>query len=111
MDGHPRQNPAYRPATEKALETGLFLWTRSGEPELLACGWRVRRRDDDRALEDLRAEEGLHQLVVGAVAEQLRFHADRGSVLGRVGGPLAEETAFEDPFGCPPVDGIRGHLD
>ena len=24
-DGHPRQNPAYRPATEKALETGLFL--------------------------------------------------------------------------------------
>jgi hypothetical protein len=37
MDGHPRQNPAYRPATEKALETGLFLWTRlagdsSGSP-------------------------------------------------------------------------------
>jgi hypothetical protein len=25
MDGHPRQNPAYRPATEKAPETGLFL--------------------------------------------------------------------------------------
>src|SRR5262245_60336985 len=24
-DGHPRQNPAYRPATEKALATGLFL--------------------------------------------------------------------------------------
>src|SRR6186997_2588741 len=24
MDGHPRQNPAYRPATKKALETGLF---------------------------------------------------------------------------------------
>ena len=37
MDGHPRQNPAYRPATEKALETGLFLWSRfagdsSGSP-------------------------------------------------------------------------------
>src|SRR5436190_15012698 len=37
MDGHPRQNPAYRPATEKALVTGLFLWTRfagdsSGSP-------------------------------------------------------------------------------
>ena len=36
-DGHPRQNPAYRPATGKALETGLFLWTRfagdsSGSP-------------------------------------------------------------------------------
>src|SRR5207302_958578 len=28
IDGHPRQNPAYRPATEKALETGLFLWPR-----------------------------------------------------------------------------------
>jgi len=27
-DGHPRQNPAYRPATEKALETGLFLLCR-----------------------------------------------------------------------------------
>src|SRR5436305_825887 len=26
MDGHPRQNPAYRPATEKAPATGLFLW-------------------------------------------------------------------------------------
>src|SRR4051794_11735029 len=26
MDGHPRQNPAYRPAKGKALETGLFLW-------------------------------------------------------------------------------------
>jgi hypothetical protein len=33
----PRQNPAYRPATEKALVTGLFLWIRfagdsSGSP-------------------------------------------------------------------------------
>ena len=33
----PRQNPAYRPATEKALVTGLFLWSRfagdsSGSP-------------------------------------------------------------------------------
>src|SRR3954467_13565195 len=27
-DGHPRQNPAYRPATGKALETGLFLLDR-----------------------------------------------------------------------------------
>jgi hypothetical protein len=25
MDSRPRQNPAYPPATEKALETGLFL--------------------------------------------------------------------------------------
>jgi hypothetical protein len=37
MDGHPRQNPAYRPATEKALVTGLFLLVRfagdsSGSP-------------------------------------------------------------------------------
>jgi hypothetical protein len=36
-DGHQKQNPAYRPATEKALETGLFLRTRfagdsSGSP-------------------------------------------------------------------------------
>ena len=27
-DGHPRQNPAYGPAKETALATGLFLWTR-----------------------------------------------------------------------------------
>src|SRR5213079_833663 len=45
MDGHPRQNPAYRPATEKALETGLFLWTRfagdsSGSPP--AAGLTLR---------------------------------------------------------------------
>jgi len=37
MDGHPRQNPAYRPATEKAPETGLSLYRRfagdsSGSP-------------------------------------------------------------------------------
>src|SRR5689334_4817917 len=25
MDGHPRQNPAYRPATRRAPATGLFL--------------------------------------------------------------------------------------
>lgn len=28
MDGHPRQNPAYRPATERAPETGLSLCQR-----------------------------------------------------------------------------------
>ena len=50
MDGHPRQNPAYRPATEKALETGLFLWTRfagdsSGSPPGRAdCGLRGTAR-------------------------------------------------------------------
>src|SRR5918996_1335853 len=45
MDGHPRQNPAYRPATEKASETGLFLlWRvarnssrfRSGSPSAVS---------------------------------------------------------------------------
>src|SRR6266540_228907 len=50
MDGHPRQNPAYRPATEKALVTGLFLWTRfaggsSGSPRGgLDCGLRGTAR-------------------------------------------------------------------
>ena len=49
--GHPRQNPAYRPATGKALVTGLFLWTRfagdsSGSPPRRAgCGPRgIARR-------------------------------------------------------------------
>ena len=36
-DGHPRQNPAYRPATEKALATGLFLFNVKG------CITRVHR--------------------------------------------------------------------
>src|SRR5204862_7959235 len=35
-DGHPRQNPAYRPATGKALETGLFL--------LVEARFRPRKR-------------------------------------------------------------------
>ena len=82
----------------------------SGEPELLARR-RVSRRDDDGALEHLGAEEGLHQLVVGAVAEHLRLGADGGGVLGRVGGSLAGEPPLEDPLGGPPVDGVRGHLD
>jgi hypothetical protein len=38
MDGHPRQNPAYRPATERALVTGLFLWTRFARLVRLARG-------------------------------------------------------------------------
>ena len=46
MDGHPRQNPAYRPATEKALVTGLFLWSRfAGDstrfPVLTEAGLRL----------------------------------------------------------------------
>jgi hypothetical protein len=49
MDGHPRQNPAYRSATEKALVTGLFLWTRfAGDSSGAArggldCGLRGNR--------------------------------------------------------------------
>jgi hypothetical protein len=39
----------------------------SGETELLARR-RMPRRDDDRAVKDLGSEEGLHQLVVEAVA-------------------------------------------
>src|SRR5436309_15239064 len=34
MDGHSRQNPAYRPATEKALVTGLFLLARTAAGEI-----------------------------------------------------------------------------
>lgn len=44
MDGHPRQNPAYRPATEKALETGLFLWLPIRRRLVRLAPWRARRR-------------------------------------------------------------------
>src|SRR5262245_61554367 len=54
MDGHPRQNPAYRPATEKALETGLFLcpdyrdrsYTRTSTPSGPTGFASVRRQFD-----------------------------------------------------------------
>ena len=51
----------------------------------------VAPRDDDGALEHLGPEEGLHQLVVGTVAEHLGLDADGGGVLDRVAGPLAGE--------------------
>ena len=37
-DGHPRQNPAYRPAKGKALETGLFLLGRDPRGLVTAIG-------------------------------------------------------------------------
>src|SRR3989442_2298541 len=83
----------------------------SGEPELLARGCDARVRDDDGALEDLGAEEGLHQLVVGAVAEHLGLDADRAGVLSRVRRALAGQPAFEDPFGGPPEDAVGCNLD
>ena len=82
----------------------------SAEAELLGCR-RVAWRDHDRALEHLRPEESLHQLVVEAMAEGLRREADGGGVLGRVGGSLSRESPLEDPLGGPPVDGVRGHFD
>ena len=69
----------------------------SVESELLARG-REPWRNDDRALEHLRPEEGLHQLVVGAVTEHLRLDAYGGGVFDRDRWPLAGEPPFEDPL-------------
>jgi hypothetical protein len=38
----------------------------------------------DGAIEDFGLEERLHELVVGAVAQPLRFVADRAGVVGGV---------------------------
>ena len=38
------KNPAYRPATEKALETGLFLWLLFHRRLVRLAPWRARRR-------------------------------------------------------------------
>ena len=58
MDGHPRQNPAYRPATEKALETGLFLF--GGLPVLVEkIGWSENRADEYcKIIRDLAVDSG-----------------------------------------------------
>src|SRR5687768_9083184 len=83
MDGHPRQNPAYRPATEKALVTGLFLWTRfagdsSGSPrDGRDCGLRgtaraVARRGlvDCAGCEPLRTGDGTRTPTPSLPASQ-----------------------------------------
>ena len=84
--------------------------TSSADAELLARR-RLPLRNGNRSVEHLRPEKSLHQLVMGAVAKDLRLHANRGGVLDRVAWTLARETPLEDPLGGPPVDGVRGHLD
>src|SRR6266511_5938854 len=94
-----------RPRCSRHLEAESGAEPLSCEPKLLARGRRMRR-DVNSALEHLRPEEGLHQLVVETVPDHLRLDANSGGVLGRLGGPLARQPAFEDPLGGPPVDGV-----
>src|SRR2546426_221799 len=68
----------------------------SGEPELLARGCDARVRDDDGALEDLGAEEGLHQLVVGAVAEHLGLDVGVLVLAGDLAHPAARVVANDE---------------
>jgi hypothetical protein len=53
-DGHPRQNSAYRPATEKTLEAGLFLLIAKQEIiQLLRRAGHFEAADEaDRSLPD-----------------------------------------------------------
>ena len=99
-----------RPSACVARERGAAL-SASQASRSCSLAWACARGDHDRALEHLGVEEGLHQLVVGAVAEHLRLDADGGGVLGRVGRPLAGQPVLEDPLGGPPVDGVGGDLD
>src|SRR4051812_29449537 len=110
MDGHPRQNPAYRPATGEAPATGL----------LLSRGWFVRRgpversdplaldaqtaqaarrvdvreglqlvRDGHRTLlrrdgvQPVRTERAAEQRPVGWSGARARDHAEAASIPGR----------------------------
>src|SRR5690242_20500037 len=48
MDGHPRQDPAYRPATESPASGGAFYFSRVYETRYRECGHARRHRDRDR---------------------------------------------------------------
>ncbi len=62
-DGHPRQNPAYRPATEKALVTGLFLSLPSAGCSDFADSGAGRSIwfEDERLDREVRADVDLRQ--------------------------------------------------
>src|SRR4051812_47339078 len=103
MDGHPRQNPAYRPATGEAPATGL----------LSSRGGLVRRgpveRSDPFALdaETAQAARGID------VREGLQLVGDgHGTFLGRDGvQPVRTERAAEPrPVGWPGA-GARDHAE
>ena len=79
-DGHPRQNPAYRPAKGKASETGLFLWTRfAGDDESA----------DEATVKTFYREDGRIRLQPEN-ASQAPIYADYVHVLGRVVGVFRE---------------------
>src|SRR3712207_9569958 len=59
---------------------------------LAAIGASVLWLDADASVVDLLVEEGAHQLRVRAVSQRLRFAADGGGVLGRVGGTDRKST-------------------
>jgi hypothetical protein len=90
-----------------ALGSGYLVWV--DQTQLAAC--RGLLREDDCAVEDLGVKKRLHQLVVRAVSEGLRFVVDRLGEVGGVRGQFGCGTAGEDFSCCPMVYGVGGGLD
>ena len=81
------------------------------EAELAAAGLLGGRGETDLPVEDLFFQEGVHQLVMGAVTQCLMLGVDRGGVFPGLGWALFGEAASEDLLGGPGVDGVGGGFD
>ena len=76
MDGHPRQNPAYRPATEEPRESGALSIIRVG---LAGCPpAQLRSGMVDASV------CRLQRIVEGKVAQE-HIHFDRLEILAQLG--------------------------
>jgi len=90
-DGHPRQNPAYRPATEKASEAGLFLWARfAGSRAPVAARAPIARTAN--AIDDLLTWSeplGRDLFEEGTIVDYLAAHEERAHNPRRQGTTVA----------------------
>ena len=78
MDGHPRQNPAYRPATESPRGRGGFLLRRAR----VSAGERAQLRLADLVHE--RIGVAMHELPLGSGATEDQRQAQRQVLLREI---------------------------
>jgi hypothetical protein len=88
LEGENGERRTWRRARMELGQQSRLLARRSlfvgDELQLPAAGRRLFAAQGDSAVEDLGLEECLHQLVVGAVPQRLRFVADGSGVLDGV---------------------------
>src|SRR5438445_3855294 len=94
MDGHPRQNPAYRPATAKPPQGGFA--TSGPEDDLERGAAPGRRAQREPAFDRL----GAGADVLQALSGRSLFAVEAPAVVGDVHEPLAEGTLADRHLGA-----------